>query len=117
MKVGVSKDAVCMTRMKGIMVFGLPTAPVGVGPGIAGSTSWLVTAVVLVLLAVLAWWTMRPGRRATHAEVRRSRQRSAERAESDTSGAVETPTETALTTRRPPTQAPHEVHEVDEKSR
>lgn len=47
-----------MTRMKGTMVFGLPTVAVGVGPGIAGSTSWLVTALVLGLLAVLAWWTI-----------------------------------------------------------
>lgn len=117
MRVGVTKDAVCMTRMKGTMVFGLPTVAVGVGPGIAGSTSWLVTALVLGLLAVLAWWTIRPVRRAIRAEVRRSRQCSVERAESDTSGAVETPTEAALTTPRPPTQAPHEVHEVNEKSR
>ena len=34
------------------------------GPGIAGYKSWIVAFVILLVLALLAWWTMRPGRRA-----------------------------------------------------
>ncbi len=46
---------------------GLPS----VGPGIAGDRAWILTAAAVFLLAVLAWWTMRPARRATRAELRR----------------------------------------------
>ena len=34
------------------------------GPGIAGSKAWIVAFVVLLVLAWLARWTMRPARRA-----------------------------------------------------
>ena len=44
----------------------------GAGPGIAGFSAWIVAAVVIVLLAALARWTMRPSRRATAGELRRA---------------------------------------------
>ena len=44
-----------------------------VGPGLASQTAWIVAVAVLVLLAVLAWWTMRPARRASAAERRAGR--------------------------------------------
>ena len=50
-----------------------PVALVSTGPGIAGYRSWIVAAVVLIVLAALAWWTLRPARRATRAEVLRAR--------------------------------------------
>ena len=43
------------------------------GPGVAGYKSWIVAFVVVIGLAALAWWTLRPTRRATRAEVRRAR--------------------------------------------
>ena len=43
------------------------------GPGIAGYKSWIVAFVVVIGFAALAWWTLRPTRRATRAEVRRAR--------------------------------------------
>jgi type VI protein secretion system component VasK len=45
----------------------------GVGPGIAGGRSWIVAVGVVVLLAALAWWTLRPARRASHVELMRGR--------------------------------------------
>ncbi len=36
----------------------------GFGPGIAGYKSWIVAFIVLLLLAWLARWTLRPARRA-----------------------------------------------------
>lgn len=56
-------------QLLALAVGGLPS----VGPGIAGDRSWLVSAGALMLLAVLAWWTMRPARRASRAELRRAR--------------------------------------------
>lgn len=46
------------------------------GPGIFGYQSWIITFVVLLVLAGLAWWTMRPVRRATRNQRRKvARQR------------------------------------------
>lgn len=45
----------------------------GVGPGIAGDRAWTVAAGVVVLLAALAWWTMRPARRASRMDILRGR--------------------------------------------
>lgn len=50
-----------------------PMVLVSTGPGIAGYRSWIVAAVVLTALAALAWWSLRPARRATRAEVLRAR--------------------------------------------
>lgn len=47
----------------------------GFGPGIAGDRSWVAAAAVVVVLAVLAWWTMRPARRASRSEILRARRR------------------------------------------
>jgi len=38
------------------------------GPGIAGYASWIVAFVIVLVLARLAWWTMRPARRVTRAK-------------------------------------------------
>ncbi len=46
-----------------------------VGPGIAGYTAWIVAGAVILGLAALARWTMRPARRATRAELRLGRRR------------------------------------------
>lgn len=40
----------------------------GGGLGIAGYESWIITFVILLVLASLAWWTMRPTRRAKRAQ-------------------------------------------------
>lgn len=50
-----------------------PMVLVSTGPGIAGYRSYIVAAVVLTTLTALAWWTLRPARRATRAEVLRAR--------------------------------------------
>lgn len=91
MKAGVATGAVRIKWANGAMVSGIQVTLFGVGPGIAGSTSWIVTALVMVLLAVLAWWAMRSERRATRAtraNVRRGRQQLAARMTRDASGVV-----------------------------
>jgi hypothetical protein len=45
----------------------------GVGPGIAAGTAWMIAVVVVLLLAAIAWWTMKPARRASRAGLRRGR--------------------------------------------
>lgn len=44
---------------------------VDAGPGISGYRSWIITFVVLLVLAGFAWWTMRPVRRATRNQRRK----------------------------------------------
>ncbi len=45
----------------------------GAGPGIAGYTAWIIAAVIILVLVTLAWWTMRPARRASRSEIRSAR--------------------------------------------
>jgi len=47
----------------------------GVGPGIAGYTAWIVAFVafaVMLGLAGLAWWTLRPAKRAARSQQRKA---------------------------------------------
>lgn len=62
-----------MTSTYTTQVLSAVGAPVSAGPGIAGFKSWIITAIVVLALGALAWWTMRPQRRATRADVRRAR--------------------------------------------
>ena len=45
----------------------------GVGPGIASGTAWIVATVMVLLLASIAWWTMKPAKRDTRADLKGSR--------------------------------------------
>ncbi len=49
------------------------TTLIPAGRGIAGDTSWLIALGILALLLLIAWWSMRPARRATRAELREAR--------------------------------------------
>ncbi len=40
----------------------------GVGPGIASYTGWVVAFALVLLLAGLAWWTMRPAKRVARSK-------------------------------------------------
>lgn len=40
----------------------------GVGPGVAGFTALVVAFVVMIGLAWLAWWTLRPAKRAARSQ-------------------------------------------------
>lgn len=40
----------------------------GVGPGIASYTGWVVAFALVLLLAWLAWWTMRPAKRVARSK-------------------------------------------------
>ena len=49
----------------------------GVGPGIASYTAWIVAFALVLLIAWLGWWTMRPAKRAARSkrtEVARAKQ-------------------------------------------
>ena len=45
----------------------------GVGPGIVGRTAWTIALGTVLLLGAIAWWTMKPARRASQAELGRGR--------------------------------------------
>ncbi|MGC1206839.1 MAG: hypothetical protein WA880_02670 [Ornithinimicrobium sp.] len=57
----------------------------GTGAGFVGIGGWVIAFAVVLLLAWLAWWTMRPARRATRS------QRTADRREADPRKAAEEP--------------------------
>ena len=48
-------------------------SPLDGGGGLADGTSWLAALLALVVLIAVAWWAMRPTRRAKRAELRAPR--------------------------------------------
>lgn len=40
----------------------------GVGPGLVGYSGWIIAFAMVLLLAWLAWWTMRPAKRAARSK-------------------------------------------------